>query len=223
MKKTFKLSILCSAACAAALLYPFATFSQIPGLYFRADAGGNITRDTEVKEFFGPVTPGSKVKFDPGARFGFAAGYFFNDWFALEGEVAGMVNNIKSITDATSVDATFSNVPFLVNVRFECPRRCKLSPFIGGGAGVSAAVLDIDHIDHPNAFVHGSDSDAVFAYQGFAGLRYALNDTMGLSLEYRYFATEAPNWNGRHEFSDESIHFGRIETHSVSIAFDFHF
>src|SRR5438876_10151626 len=121
MKKTFKLSILCSAACAAALLYPFATFSQIPGLYFRADAGGDITRDTEVKEFFGPVTPGSKEKVDPGPRFGFAAGYFFTDWFALEGEVAAMANNIKSITDSSCVDPTCANVTLLSNVRIECP------------------------------------------------------------------------------------------------------
>src|ERR1051326_8099623 len=87
MKKTFKFSAFYAAVCAAALLQPLSTFSQIPGLYFRADGGGNITRDTELKEFFGPVTQGSKVKFDPGPRFGFAGGYFFTDWFALEGEI----------------------------------------------------------------------------------------------------------------------------------------
>ena len=211
MKTNLKLSAFFGAACAVALLQPLSTFSQIPGLYFRADAGGNITRDTELKEFFGPVTPGSKVKFDPGPRFGFAGGYFFTDWFALEGEIP-----------ATRVDATFYNVPFMANVRLECPRRCRVSPYIGGGLGVSAAVLDIDHIDHPNAFVHGSDSDGVFAYQGFAGLRFNLNDTMGLSLEYRYFATESPRWRSD-DFLNDSIRFGRIETHSVSIAFDFHF
>ena len=133
------------------------------------------------------------------------------------------MNNIKSITDATRVDATFANVPFLANVRLECPRRCRVSPYIGGGLGVSAAVLDIERIDHPNASVRGSDSDAVFAYQGFAGLRLALNDAMGLSLEYRYFASEGPRWKGDVDFSEGSIHFGRIETHSVSVAFDFHF
>src|SRR5438309_2025679 len=136
MKKPFKLSALSGAVCVVALLHPLSTQSQVSGLYLRADAGGNITRDTNLKEFFGPVTPGSKVKFDPGARVGFAAGYFFTDWFALEGEIAGMANNISSITEATRVDATFENVPFLVNVRFECPCRCRLTPFIGGGVGV---------------------------------------------------------------------------------------
>jgi opacity protein-like surface antigen len=219
MKKTLTLSALCSAL---ALLYPISAQSQPPGrVYFRAEAGGEIVQDTDLKEFFGPVAPGSKVKFDPGGRFAFSGGYFFTDWFALEGEVGGMFNSIKEITDASAVDAYFYNIPFMVNVRFEMPpTRSKLTPFCGGGIGVSAAVLDIDHIDHVNAFVTGSESEAVFAYQAFAGLRYALSYNMGLRLEYHFFGTDEPHWHGD---VPGSIKFGSIETHALSIAFDMHF
>src|ERR1700674_1390158 len=121
MKNTFKLLALLSVCGALALVSTFPAQAQPDRLYLKADAGGNVTLDTELKEFFGPVTPGSKVKFEPGPRVGVAAGYQLTDWFAAEGEFGVMVNNISSITDATSVDATFSNVPFLINAKFQCP------------------------------------------------------------------------------------------------------
>src|SRR5689334_11541963 len=117
----------------------FAAFSILGGeiasaqqghLYVKGDLGGNITQDTDLKEFFGPVTPGSKVKFDPGVRFGVAAGYWITDWFAAEGETGIMANNIKSITEASRADATFSNVPFLANLRIQVPN-ARFSPYIG--------------------------------------------------------------------------------------------
>src|ERR1700730_18548603 len=50
----------------------------------KADVGGNITQDTNLREFFGPVAPGTKVKFDPGFRAGLGGGYNVTDWFAGE-------------------------------------------------------------------------------------------------------------------------------------------
>lgn len=38
--------------------------AQNTGFYVKADVGGNITKDADLKEFFGPVAPGTKVKFD---------------------------------------------------------------------------------------------------------------------------------------------------------------
>src|SRR5947209_620137 len=45
------------------------------GLYFKADVGGSWIESTELREFFGPVAPGSRVEFDAGPRFGLTAGY----------------------------------------------------------------------------------------------------------------------------------------------------
>ena len=75
----------------------------------------------------------------------------------------------------------------------------RLTPYFGGGLGVSAAVLDVDHLEINGTRIHGSDSDAVFAYQAFGGLRCRLNDKMGLSLEYRYFHADGAEWKA--EFS----------------------
>jgi opacity protein-like surface antigen len=195
--------------------------------YVKVDVGGNITEDADLKEFFGLPTVGT-VKFDPGFRVGFAGGYNFTDWFALEGELGGMENYISSITGATAIhDAYFANVPLLFNARFQLPNPSIFTPYIGGGLGVSAAILSVDYIQIGNTSFHGSDSDAVFAYQGFAGIRCRINDQMGLSLEYHYFVAESPSWRadvffGAPPFGD-TMQFGHTQTHTVSLAFDFRF
>ena len=125
-------------------LYWFINVSELcqPGLYVRGDLGGNLTQSTGLKEFFGPVNPGSRVEFDPGVRFGVAVGYQFTDWFSLEGQTGFMANNISSITDATRLDAQYANVPFLANVRLQLPCHCRVTPYIGAGAGGSTTILD---------------------------------------------------------------------------------
>src|SRR5690242_20163056 len=111
-------SLLAVCACGSlALVSPATAHAQMDKLYIKADLGGNWTPSTDLKEFFGEsLTPGSKVKFDPGARFGVGAGYNLVDWFAVEVESGVMANSIKSITDATRLDAVFSNVPLLGNI-----------------------------------------------------------------------------------------------------------
>jgi len=202
------------------------SYGQEVGWYVKADAGGNLTRDTDLKEFFGPVEPGTKVKFDPGYRFGFGGGYQLTSWFAAEGEVGFMGNRINSITGATEVhDAWFMNVPFLVNARLQWPNRSLITPYIGGGVGFSEAILDVGHITLDGTSLHGDNADTVFAYQGFAGLRCRLNERMGLSLEYRYFAADPAEWRSDFAFGTASdrMRFGSTQTHAISLAFDFRF
>jgi opacity protein-like surface antigen len=193
--------------------------------YVKADLGGNITRDTNLREFFGEDVTGAKVKFDPGYRFGIAAGYELCQFFAVEGEVGSMGNNIKSITGADSLDAAFYNIPFLVNAKLQGPRCWKFRPYLGGGVGGSASVLDVDHIDLNGIHVEGTDGDVVFAYQGFAGFRIAINEAMGVGFEYRYFRADRPTW--RADFSagtgTDRLAFGQAETHAFSVVFDWRF
>jgi opacity protein-like surface antigen len=212
------------AICLAGLVLvsPVVSNAQIDKLYIRADAGGNWTPSTELKEFFGEsLAPNSKVKFSPGGRFAAAAGYQLTDWLSPEVETGIMANSIDSITDASRVDAVFSNVPLLGNIRIQCPRWEQFRPYLGGGAGVSFPVLDADRIRIGGTSIHGSDADAVFAYQAFGGLRFKLNDHMGLSLEYHYFHADGARWEA--DFTSDKMRLGGTETHAVSVAFDYHF
>ncbi|HLH54169.1 MAG TPA: outer membrane beta-barrel protein [Verrucomicrobiae bacterium] len=215
-------TLTCGIAAAACL----PAFAQNTGFYLKADAGGDITLNTNLKEFFGPVAPGTRVKFDPGLRGGIAGGYQVCQWFAPEFEIGFLENQISSITGADRVhDAWFANVPFLVNGKFQYPNSSPLTPYAGAGVGFSEAIIDVGRIDINGTSLHGNISDTVFAWQAFAGLRYQINESMGLSVEYRYFAADGANW--RADFTEntasDTMRMGRTQTHAVSLAFDFRF
>lgn len=226
MKLTIRTTLFAAASCGLGLIGGFAAQAQSTGFYVRGDLGGNITPDVNLNNFFGPVAPGTKVKLDPGLRAGVAGGYHFCDWFSAEGQVGYYGNRIDSITGATEIhDAYFENVPFLVNAVFNYPNSSRFTPYIGAGAGFSESILDVEHITLAGTYLHGSDNATVFAYQAFAGLRYALNDWMGLSLEYHYFATDSPKWRSDFGFGtpSDTMSFGHVQSHSISLAFDIQF
>jgi len=213
-------------ACAALMfLAPVTTQAQTERFYFKFDAGGNITTDTDLKEFLGPVPPGSKIKYNPGIRMGFAGGFQMTPWFAAEAETGFMGNWMDTVTGATHVDANFSNIPFLINARFQFPGFHNITPYFGGGGGGSIAVLDAHGLDVGGVHIDGTDSTAVFAYQGFGGIRFRINEQMGLSVEYRYFATTEPSWTATDTFgtASDKIRFGAVATHAISLAFDWRF
>jgi len=208
------------------LLAPVTGRCGADGLYFKADAGGNVTEDIKLLEFFGPVTPGSKVKLDPGVRVGLTAGYDLCDWFGVEGEFGVFANRISAVTDSTRrEDCYFENAPFLVNAKLHLPYWYLVSPYAGAGVGGSVSVLNVDHLTVNDVSLHGSDADVVFAWQAFAGLRVMLNKHMGVSVEYRYFVADSPRWTADETFGTATDHvrFGHAFTHSASVAFDWRF
>lgn len=228
MKPALKSLCLLGICSATVLLFSFTAHAQPSGFYVKADAGGNIPQDIDLKEFFGTDVSGAKLKLDPGFRAGVGAGYQFNEWFAAEAEVGFFANNIDSITapsPSTVHNAYFYNAPFLVNARFQYPSRCPFTPYIGAGIGGSAAGFDADRIDIGNVHLSGSDSDVVFAWQAFAGVRYELNDRMGVGVEYRYFYAGSPTWHA--DFSvntlTDRMTFGASHTHAFSLTFNFRF
>src|SRR5262249_22963172 len=137
--------VICTALLAACAL---PALGQGTRFYVKADVGGNITQNADLKEFFGPVAPGTKVKFDPGFRAGLTGGYQLTDWFAPEIEVGFLENRIDSITGADRVhDAWFGNVPFLVNGKLQYPNSSPITPYAGAGIGFSEAIIDVGHLD----------------------------------------------------------------------------
>ena len=201
-------------------------WTQDSGFYVKGDLGGNVTQNTELKEFFGVPVGGSTVKFNPGLRLGAVGGYQLLEWFAPEVETAIMANEIDSIGGATQVhEASFVNVPFLLNGRFQIPTHSPFTPYFGAGVGFSTSIIDVDHITIGGVTIHGDQADTVFAYQAFAGLRYRLNDRISLGLEYHYFAADSPTWGS--DFAPttgpDEMSFGHTRTHAISFAFEFRF
>ncbi len=230
MKTFIKRSLIAGLGC---LLCAGANLNaQNTGFYVKADAGGNLTQDIDVKEFLGATLSGTKISLDPGFRAGIGAGYQFVDWAAAEVELGFMGNYINDMTGATHIhDAMIGNVPFLVNGKLQLPTgRCPVKPYIGAGVGFSETFFDVDSLEFRDALGHtygisGSDSAAVFAWQAFAGLKYALNEQMDVGVEYRYFQAESPSWEADFTFntSSDTMKFGRTQTHAISLTFDFKF
>jgi opacity protein-like surface antigen len=65
----------------------------------------------------------------------------------------------------------------------------------------------------------------VFAYQAFAGVRFAINERMGLSIEYHYFATTDSEMRADVTVgtSSDQVQLGGTATHTATIAFDYRF
>lgn len=193
-------------------------------LYFKFDGGAAVLQRTSVKDLFGGVPPDTTVDFEPGARFGVAFGYHATEWFAAELETGIMANSLENITGASSLDADVFTVPLMVNARFQLPNRSRFTPYIGVGVGGTSSVLDVDHIDYFGTYFSGSASDVVFAFQGFAGFRVALNEHMGLGLEYHFIHSDGPtyevDWGYAYNIYSDHIIFGDMNIHVASIRFD---
>src|SRR5688572_15509705 len=86
----------------------------VPNFYFRGEIGPAVTEDTDIESFvglFGPAT----VEFETGVRMGAAGGYSFCPWFALEGEIGWIYNEIDRVSGGVSADARLMQSPFLGN------------------------------------------------------------------------------------------------------------
>lgn len=193
--------------------------------YVEGDIGGAVTVDTQLKEFFGPVLPNSQVKFDPGVWLGLRGGYGVTDWFDAEVETGFVANRIESVTLATETEAALTNIPLLLNARFHCPAFHRLSPYFGGGLGFSTTILSGDDLVIGGTRLQGSVGGVAFAYQAFGGLRFAINDRMGLSVEYHYFATTSSEMRANSTIGtiSDTAQLGGTATHAATIAFDYRF
>jgi len=219
-------SLIPLAVAACTPLLGFTARADQGKFYVDGDVGGVVTMDTELKEFFGaPLAPNSQLTFDPGFRLGVRGGYGVTDWFDAEIETGIMVNDIDSATGATQTDASLANIPFLINARFHCPAWHRVCPYFGGGLGGSSTVLSADDLVINGTSLNGTVAGIVFAYQAFAGLRFAINERMGLSVEYHYFATTDSTMQADVTVgtSSDQVKLGGTASHTATIAFDYRF
>ncbi len=188
------------------------------GPYFRAGLGPSFFQDSTLTEFAGPAN--NKVEFDTGVAGDAAIGYAFNKYIATDFEVGFVGAEIKSVEGFYSDDSTLFSVPFLVNLTLSLPiPRSLVVPYIGAGVGGSATEFDTDGFGNYRGQVWGNDSDTVFAWQAFAGLRFKLNPQMWLGLGYKYFATDDVSFGD----SDFRVSFEGAKTHSVMFTFQMYF
>lgn len=176
-------------------------------MYFKFDAGANFVQDTDGSRK-APATPTVlfESEFDPGFRVGLGAGYNLNRYLGLELESGFLYNEIKD------TDSWLGQVPFLANVVVRYQNASRFVPYIGGGAGAVIGILDLEELDD-------SDSQALFAWQGLAGLNYKISDTTSVGLAYKYLGTESSNY----DVAGFRWHFSEVHNHSVNLVFNWQF
>jgi opacity protein-like surface antigen len=206
-----KIYLLAAAASVAAITTP--AFAAANGPYVGVEGGVSLARNTDLDVILNntSVTPNTSATYVNGYEVKSKTGYgldaiagFKLGLLRLEAEGGYQRSRVKSLgvsspllTDvgtATASTVTAANFPAgdhigvtklmanaLLDTDFGAGSR--FGGYIGGGAGRAWA-----------SYTGGNDS--AWAYQGIAGLRYALSSNLDAGVKYEYFRT------GRLNFSD---------------------
>ncbi len=174
-------AVACSGAASAA---------NFNGWYLSLEGGANWVADWDV--LVNPATPAT-ASFDTGWAVLASVGYAFGGNWRTEFEVGYRSNNLDTITSgAPPPGPTTGDLwegSFMVNALYDIRLGDKLGLSLGVGAGADFAELDLT-----TATSQGSDDDWNFAYQGIAGLNYAIGRQTSAFINYRYFRAHEPDF-----------------------------
>ena len=188
---------------AAALLALSSTANAATdGWYLSLEAGANQIEDWD-QTFF--TTNGAGVlfdtnpasaSFDTGWAILGAFGYGFGGGWRAEVEAGYRVNEGDTMTvngaPAPTRSTDLSEFSVMANVLYDIPMTDRLSFTLGAGAGGDYAMYDFNT---PARTLQ--DENWHLAYQGIAGLDYAISPRTSLFLNYRYFRVNDPNYDPR--------------------------
>ena len=174
---------------AVAAMLPTAAMAATEGFYVGAGAGVNWTRDADLR--FEGTSADANASFKLGGIGDISAGYATAAGPRAELEFAWRWHNpIDSVDSATAIlngqGGKTSSIAVMGNLLYDIKTGTAFTPYIGVGAGIAQVRLDLGGFD---------DRDWVFAYQGIAGVSYALTHNLALTLDYRYFATLDPKFD----------------------------
>jgi opacity protein-like surface antigen len=192
------------------------------GPYFRMGVGPTIFQNGTLKSYTGgiPFVNGAQnqtVNYNVGVSVDGAVGWAFNKYVGLDlesGYVWGRINNIPGYNANGS---TIANVPFLGNLTLSLPiPHTNIVPYIGGGVGGSESIFNAHSFSDAGNVqtLYGSESDTVFAYQAFAGVRFMLSPNVSLGLGYKYFATGNPTFSYP-PGPNVNASFSGVQTHTI--------
>ena len=154
----------------------------INGWYVGLEGGANWIDDNKATFVFDDNAAAPALfEFDSGWSAFVTTGYGFG---GLRIELEGGYRD----NETTSHDAELTEWTVMANALYDLQVASKLRLTLGAGAGADFANLDIT----PAAF---EDDQWNFAYQGIAGLSYALSKRLDLTLTYRYLRVVSPDFS----------------------------
>jgi len=172
----------------AALLFAPDTLAQF---YIGAEGGWTSLPD-QTDNISGVTAP--TAKFTGGFNAGVRGGYEWGAW-RFEEEYSYRQNNARSLTggsftlNAISGDRHTNSI--MTNVLYDFTVGFPITPHLGFGIG---AVNIFDGLKVAGIGQLFNNSTWQFGYQGIAGIRYNLDPTLTLDLDYRYLGTTQPTF-----------------------------
>lgn len=145
----------------------------------------------------------SNLELDPGFNFGAVVGYKWAIGLRAEGEISYRQNDTDN-ESGIPVSGDMSALAFMGNAWYDFHLGTPWIPYVGGGLGFANVSVDVPA---------GNDGDVVFAWQFGGGVGYEFSPGVVASVDYRYLATEDPNFSLSTgsidaEYSSHSIIFG---------------
>ena len=187
------------------------------GWYIGLEGGANWVDENEG--FFGPASAPAflpdSFEFDTGWAVLATVGYGFDSNWRIELEGGYRKNDVdlfSTFIGFTSNRGDLNEITLMANVLYDVPLTERLDLTFGLGAGVDRAELQSPR---PGG---GDDVDWNFAYQGIAGLSYAVTSRLDLTLQYRYLHVDEANFNTpRGPVIVDHFAFEDTEKHTVTV------
>lgn len=171
--------------------------------YFDGNIGASLLNQTKVLD-------GDRIAFDVGVRTDLAVGYHLSSWAAVEFNTGVIWNSADKIggvpLDSFGGSMDIYQIPLLGNLVLSAPSKSGFRPYIGGGVGCMATVLDFRS---PLGDI--SDCDFAFGYQAFVGITYSTSSNLELGIGYRFSQTRDHGWDD----GGVSLHTEGTATHAI--------
>lgn len=177
LKRTLALAALMGAASVPGVA------NATEGWYGRADVGMSIDGQLDGEVADGNDTATFNPDLEDGWLGDVGIGYGFANGFRIEGELSYRNNSFDPSFVADPIDEDVSGSVntwgLMANLFYDFNRGGRIQPYLGVGAGAARPRVKIDGASRA--------SETVFAYQGLAGVGFALTDRTTLDVGYRYF------------------------------------
>jgi OmpA-OmpF porin, OOP family len=203
----------------ATIAFASAASADRNGWYIGLEGGGVWVQDTTNDALFDPdvgvttLTTDINTSFDQGWAGLLTVGHRFGNNWRWEIEAGYRYNE-----DDTGL-AELTEWSGMFNVLYDIPLTRSISLSLGAGAGADNFRLDI-----PVAGL--DDGDWQFAYQGIAGLNFAVSDRIDLFANYRYLRVNEPEFDGRVVLPSAGLTtftFDDVEKHTATLGLRYNF
>ncbi len=196
--------------------YAPAGFAAAKGPFVGIMGGVNFTNDQDISGT--GVGINRNVDTDTGWAVMPSIGYRYGNGIRTEFELGYRSNDIDSVSGSAAGTGEINAKSAMLNLLYDVDTGSRVMPYIGGGIGY--AQVDYDGVGPVGVGVNRvNDDDNVFAYQGIAGLSYWVNETVEVAAEYRYFATQDPDFRTSAGVAVE----GEYDSHAALIGLRWNF